>query len=156
VKRQIEKKGLYSKPDKRKQPSSTEKNNKSVIDFFNSDEINSVRRNERLQNSFCNGLRVEVQLKYNEDYPEQNVGFSRFCSLRPEECVLAGSKGTHSVCVCCIHQNFKLVCQALKVISDKYTNYEDFLRASVCEQSRNGLRSKGLCDHPYKKIQKAP
>ena len=37
--------------------------------------------------------------------PGIKVGFSTFTMLRPRECVLAGSSGTHSVCVCSLHQN---------------------------------------------------
>jgi len=38
----------------------------------------------------------------------KKVGFLKFASLRPKWCVLAGSSGTHSVCVCKIHQSPKL------------------------------------------------
>lgn len=44
-----------------------------------------------------------------EEQPDIQVGFSTFASLRPKECVLAGASGTHSVCVCPIHENFKLM-----------------------------------------------
>ena len=37
-----------------------------------------------------------------------STGFSQFCELQPKWCVLAGSSGTHSVCVCTYHQNMKL------------------------------------------------
>ena len=39
-----------------------------------------------------------------------NIGFSKFCALR---CVLAGSKVTHSVCVCSAHQNVMLLVDAM-------------------------------------------
>ena len=42
-------------------------------------------------------------------HPEIKLGFSKFCSLRPKWCILAGTAGTHSVCVCVIHQNMKLL-----------------------------------------------
>jgi len=41
-------------------------------------------------------------------YPEVKIGFSKFCSLKPKWCILAGASGTHTVCVCAIHQNIKL------------------------------------------------
>ena len=37
------------------------------------------------------------------------VGFSKFADFHPKHCVLAGASGTHSVCVCTIHQNVKLM-----------------------------------------------
>jgi len=46
---------------------------------------------------------------YKEQYPDDRIGFSIFASLRPVHCVLAGSSGTHTICVCAIHQNIKLM-----------------------------------------------
>src|SRR6202020_2644935 len=37
------------------------------------------------------------------------ISFSKFCELRPKWCVMAGASGSHSVCVCTIHQNVKLM-----------------------------------------------
>ena len=37
------------------------------------------------------------------------IGLSKFCSLRPKWCVTISSSGTHSVCVCTVHQNTKLI-----------------------------------------------
>lgn len=42
-------------------------------------------------------------------FPDEKIGFSTFASLRPEHCVLAGSSGTHTACVCSVHQNIKLM-----------------------------------------------
>ena len=39
--------------------------------------------------------------------------FLKSCSLQPKWCVPAGPKGTHSVCVCTIHQNVKLILGAI-------------------------------------------
>ena len=33
-------------------------------------------------------------------HPNVNIGFSKFCTLRPKWCVVASSKMIHSVCVC--------------------------------------------------------
>lgn len=41
--------------------------------------------------------------------PEDKMGFSKFASLRPRHCVSAGASGTHTSCVCAIHQNVKLM-----------------------------------------------
>lgn len=38
-----------------------------------------------------------------------NIGFTKFCSLRPVHCILANSGGTHTVCVCPLHENMKLM-----------------------------------------------
>lgn len=45
-------------------------------------------------------------------YPDCSISFSKFAQLRPNytnHCILAGVSGTHSVCVCMIHQNCKLM-----------------------------------------------
>ena len=51
---------------------------------------------------------------FKEKHPLVKIGFSKFCSLRPKWCVIAGSSGTHSVCVCTIHQNTILLVDALR------------------------------------------
>ena len=65
------------------------------------------------------------------------MGFSKFAELSPKECVLAGATGTHSVCVCMIHQNVKLMMMAggrLEVLSNGwYTHYTDCSAAMQCE-----------------------
>ena len=42
-------------------------------------------------------------------HPSIKIGSSKFAELQPKQCVLAGSAGTYSVCVCTIHQNVKLM-----------------------------------------------
>ena len=94
----------------------------SVKTFYKSDAVSrvmpgkkdcvSVRKDdvrvlEQKQLVLCN-LREAYQL-FKEQYPALKVGFSKCAALRPKECVLAGSSGTHSVCVCTIHQNVKLM-----------------------------------------------
>jgi len=55
----------------------------------------------------------ELFAAYKVKYPEHKVGFSTFASLRPKWCILVGPKGTHSVCICTIHQNLKLMLSAI-------------------------------------------
>ena len=54
----------------------------------------------------------ELHASWKEASPSKKVGFSTFAALRPKWCVLAGSSGTHSVCVCKYHQNPKLMVEA--------------------------------------------
>ena len=51
----------------------------------------------------------EVYQLFVSRHPDMKIGFSKFAELRPKECVIAGSSGTHSVCVCTTHQNVKLM-----------------------------------------------
>ena len=54
----------------------------------------------------------ELHAAYKEKHPTHKIGLSKFCSLRPKWCVTVSSSGTHSVCVCTIHQNTKLLVDA--------------------------------------------
>ena len=57
------------------------------------------------------------------------VGFWKFSELRPKWCVLAGSTVTHSVCVCIIHQNAKLLTDAF----DWQLTYKELISKIVCD-----------------------
>lgn len=57
----------------------------------------------------------EAYATFKDKYPETKRGFSKFAELRPKQCVLGGSCGTHSVCVCTTHQNMKLMLIASKI-----------------------------------------
>ena len=50
---------------------------------------------------------------FKEKHPNVNIGSPKFCALRPKWYVLAGSKMTHSVCVCSAHQNAVLLVDAM-------------------------------------------
>ena len=52
--------------------------------------------------SLCNFQ--ELHIAFKEKHPDENIGFSKFCALRPKWFVMTGSKTTHSVCVCSGHQ----------------------------------------------------
>lgn len=51
----------------------------------------------------------ELYSNFVESNPDLRIGFAKFAELRPQHCVLAGAAGTHTVCVCTIHQNLKLM-----------------------------------------------
>lgn len=66
------------------------------------------------------------------------IGFSKFAELRPKHCVLAGSSGTYTVCVCTHHENVKLMLKATKLKylgNDPETSlndYRDCLKLTMC------------------------
>ena len=62
--------------------------------------------------SLCN--LQELYTAFKEKHPNVNIRFSEFCALRPKWWVWAGSKITHSVCVCSTHQNVMLLVDAMK------------------------------------------
>ena len=51
----------------------------------------------------------ETYRLFKEKFPTKTIGFSKFAEIRPKHCILAGASGTHTVCVCTIHQNVKLM-----------------------------------------------
>jgi hypothetical protein len=77
----------------------------------------------------------ELYQKYKETHPLDKIGLSKFCALRPLECITVGCRGTHSVCVCTIHQNVKLMVHALPVLADPKVSYKDLMQKLVCSTS---------------------
>ena len=78
----------------------------------------------------------EAYHQFKQQHPGIKVGFSKFAELRPKECVLAGATGTHSVCVCTIHQNVKLMMEGGRLAAltnGWFTDYKDCLAAIQCE-----------------------
>lgn len=67
----------------------------------------------------------EFFVEFRQEHPNNIVGFSTFASLRPKHCVLAGGSGTHTICVCPIQQNVKVM-----MLGNYYTNHSHFSRSS--------------------------
>lgn len=97
-------------------------------DFKSVREVDGTRihKQKRLILMNLNELYENYKLKY----PNDKVGLSKFCMLRPQECITVGCRGTHSVCVCTIHQNVKLMISALP--SDAAISYHDLMKMLVC------------------------
>ena len=55
--------------------------------------------------------------KFKIKYPEIKIGHSKFCELGTQWCILTGGAGTHTVSVCSIHQNVKLMNGSFRVSS---------------------------------------
>ena len=75
----------------------------------------------------------ELYTAFKEKHPNVNIEFSKFCALRPKWCVLAGSKMTHSVCVCGAHQNVVLLVDAM----DWDLTYKEMIKKIVCNTESN-------------------
>ena len=93
-----------------------------VKDFYEYDDVSSVMPGQKVTKSVkIGGKKMILQKclitrnlkqifsKFISGNPHIKIGFANFCSLRPEHCVLAGSGGTHVVCVCPIHENMNLM-----------------------------------------------
>jgi len=123
-----------------------------VIKFYEEDEVNVFIMPDKNQclTVTINGVKVKKQkrlllanlkelfLYFSERNPGL-LGFSSFAALRPRYCLLAGSPGTHSVCVCQRHENMKLMIEGanLKLYSSTeegaMKNYKQCLATIRCE-----------------------
>ena len=75
----------------------------------------------------------ELYTAFKEKHPNVNIGFSKFCALRPKWCVLAGSKMAQSVYVCSAHQNIVLLVDAM----DWGLTYKDLIKKIVYNPESN-------------------
>ena len=130
--------GILGKPGPKKGKRISQDVLDNVLSFYEDDEYsrqlpgkkdcvsigNKVQKQKRLV--LCN-LR-EMFSAFKLKYPDVKLGFSKFCTLRPKWCVLAGASGTHSVCVCSIHQNAVLLVDAI----DWDVTYKDLMGKLVC------------------------
>ena len=104
-------KGILSTPNPQKYPFPAEIT-ESVTSFYKSEDISGVMPGNKdcilvlkdghrvleqkyLQVVLCN-LKEAFQ-RYKNTFPVKLISFSKFASLQPKECVLAGASGTHSV-----------------------------------------------------------
>ena len=101
-----------------------------TINFFNKcleKHYVSVSRNTHKQKRLILSNLNELYANFKSKYVSTSIGFSKFCELQPKWCVLAGSSGTHSVCVCTYHQNMKLLLAPLNV------TYQELFPLIVCD-----------------------
>ncbi len=96
--------------------------------------VDGERKHLQKQLVLCN--LKEAYSSFKEKFPGAKIGFSKFAELRPKQCVLAGSSGTHSVCT--THQNMKLMFAASKI--DQLTSGRDLPQKTVQDCSYNVIR----------------
>ena len=90
--------------------------------FYESDDVSTMMLGQKDSNSvkiegqthirqkrLIIGNLKDVFRNFARQNPNIKIGLSKFCSLRPPHCIVAGSGGTHTVCVCPIHENMKLM-----------------------------------------------
>ena len=140
----VREKGVLSIPDPKLGPSLPSTTIDCVCSFYQSDDISRIMPGKKdfVSVKQEGGKRVhipkrlvlnnldEVYLEFRDQFPEQKVGFSKFAELRPKQCILAGASGTHSVCVCTIHQNVKLMVMNLKL--PNLPTYHHCLAKIIC------------------------
>ena len=103
----------------------------------------SMGNKEYIQTQLLLSNLCELYEAFKEEHPAVvQVGFSKFCSLRPKLCVIAGASGTHSICACSIHQNIKLLVDALP----NNTSYKGLLKLTFCGDDKNREQIMRQCD----------
>lgn len=125
---------------------------KKIIEFYNDDDISRVmasvsdtvtmtvdgEKRKVQKRLLLLGLK-ELHVLYKEHNPRNPVSFSLFAKLRPKNCILPGKSGTHSTCVCVIHQNVKLLLEAVDLKSltagkdFELHDYKDCIKMIVCK-----------------------
>lgn len=143
--------GILAVPPFKKGKNLDEKTVTKVIEFYESEKIGRIMPNKKDTVTIKSGGKKEIKQKhlllhdvkilhriFKEKYPEYPLGLSKFAELRPIWCVLAGSSGTHSVCVCTIYQNFKTMIDAAnlnmmtKDSEIKLSDYKDCIKYVLC------------------------
>ena len=77
----------------------------------------------------------DVYNEFKKMFPNHKIGFSKFAELRPKHCVLARVSGTHSVCVCTIFQNLKLMSLVQEILIPELPMYHHCLMNIMCNPS---------------------
>ena len=122
AKQLVRDKGILSSPDPRPGRHVSQEILGIVISFYENDEysrcmpgkkdfvsVQSAHGRIHVQKRLILCNLKELHQHFKTKYLQQRIGFSKFAELRPKHCVLAGVSGTHSVCVCTIHQNVMLM-----------------------------------------------
>ena len=144
----IREKGIIAVPDARKGRTLAEEIRKSVEKFYEDDEFSrlmpgakdfiSIGKNNHVQKRLLLSNLKELHAAYKEKYPHHKIGISKFCELRPIWCITVTSSGAHSVCVCSIHQNAKLLVDSFcSTINEQESSnikitYKDLMEKIVC------------------------
>ena len=138
-------KGVMSVPDRNYQRNLPDDVSKLVKEFYEEDDISRVMPGMKDVKSVMEGgqkikkqkrlLLANLKELYREfkiRNPENKIGFSRFASLMPKYCILAGPAGTHNMCVCTICENTKLMFITLQKL--KRVNVYSFTELSYLVQ----------------------
>ena len=144
----VREKGVLSTPNPKPGHSLPLKSVDLIKSFYESDDISrampgkkdfvSIRQGEKrvhVQKRLVLSNLKEIYRAFKDQFPNEKVGFSKFAELRPRNCMLARASGTHSVCVCTIHQNVKLIIQGVKLSNlsaSGSTSYQHCLTQILC------------------------
>lgn len=137
--------GILAIPLPKKGKTLPEETVNQVIDFYNNDLNSRIMphkneavsviiegKKQKMQKRLLLCDVVDLHKQFKEKNPTFRISLSKFAQLRPKWCVFAGSSGTHSVCVCTIHQNFKTMLDAARL-------------AEFCKDTKNPIKDHNDC-----------
>ena len=152
----LEAKGILAIPDK-KGCGLADEIVKDVLSFYEDEEYSrqmpgqkdyvsigkKIHKQKRLLLCNLNELYSAFKVKY----PNHKIGLSKFCALRPKWCVTVSSSGTHTVCVCTIHQNTHLTVDAFSSIVNSHIQdkYRELQREKTNENTSVSLLRHHIC-----------
>jgi hypothetical protein len=164
VKELVREKGIFATPNARLGKTLPKSTADLVRAFYVSDDVSRPMPGMKDSVSMkVDGIKTQVQKRlilnnlkeiyhqFKEEHTETKIGFSKFAELRPKNCILAGASGTHTVCVCTIHQNVILMMSAAKIaeMTKEYenplTNYRSCLDRLICTTPQSSCYL-GECD----------
>lgn len=127
AKQLLNKSGVHSTIGPRATTGLDENIKHAVMQFYEDDETSRAMPGQRdcvtirkdgkrqaVQKRLMTTTLREAYNRFQELNTEIQIGFSSFAKLRPKNCKLLTSSGTHNVCVCTIHENVNLITHSLK------------------------------------------
>lgn len=117
----------------------------NVIGFFNSDHYSAMMPRisdccvvktgnikEKLQKRMLLFNMREAYKEFKNQNGQLKIGYTKFVQLKPKNVVVPGSPGTHVSCMCSLHENAKLLLQAVN--HDKIPkDYKVVISSACCE-----------------------
>ena len=89
---------------------------------------------------------------YLDEHPNNSLGLSKFCALRPEHVFLA-QDFPHNVCLCKYHENVRLLLVAAhQVVPQVPLGFREFISTIVCDQENEDCMF-GNCEVSKSKFQ---
>ena len=79
----------------------------------------SIAQNFHQQNCLLLCNLNELYQSYKKKFPQHKIGLSKFYEFWSKWCVTVSSYFTHTVCVCTVHQNTKLIADAFYNVINK-------------------------------------
>ena len=147
AKKLVDDKGVLSSPNSKAGKTLSQDALELVKSFYHHDDVSRVMPGKKdfVSSRNDDGEKVHMQKRlvlcnlkeayhyFKELHPNVKVRFTKFTLLRPKECVLAGTTGTRSVCVCVIHQNVIAGARPEALTKGQFRHYSDFLAYIQCD-----------------------